>query len=45
MPPPSKAAGDIVDLQANPKGSPIVSLVLKEAEEKIRLRRCRTSRT
>jgi uncharacterized protein with PhoU and TrkA domain len=34
----SKAAGDIVDLlELNPKGSPIVSLVLKEAEEKIRL--------
>ena len=34
----SKAAGDIVELlELNPKGSPIVSLVLKEAEEKIRL--------
>lgn len=34
----SKAAGDIVELlDLNPKGSPIVSLVLKEAEEKIRL--------
>jgi uncharacterized protein with PhoU and TrkA domain len=34
----SKAAGDIVELlELNPRGSPIVSLVLKEAEEKIRL--------
>ncbi|MBI0583090.1 MAG: potassium transporter TrkA [Methanomassiliicoccus sp.] len=34
----SQAAGDIVELlELNPKGSPIVSLVLKEAEEKIRL--------
>jgi len=34
----SAAAGDIVGLlDLNPKGSPIVSLVLKEAEEKIRL--------
>lgn len=34
----SAAAGDIVELlELNPKGDPIVSLVLKEAEEKIRL--------
>lgn len=34
----SKAAGDIVELlELHPQGSPIVSLVLKEAEEKIRL--------
>lgn len=34
----SSAAGNIVELlELNPKGSPIVSLVLKEAEEKIRL--------
>jgi len=34
----SAAAGDIVELlELNPKGNPIVSLVLKEAEEKIRL--------
>lgn len=34
----SNAAGDIVELlELNPKGSPIVSLVLKEAEEKIRI--------
>ncbi len=34
----SKAAGDIVELlELNPKTTPIISLVLKEAEEKIRL--------
>jgi uncharacterized protein with PhoU and TrkA domain len=34
----SKAAGDIVELlELNPNATPIVSLVLKEAEEKIRL--------
>jgi uncharacterized protein with PhoU and TrkA domain len=34
----SKAAGDLVELlELNPKSSPIVSLVFKEAEEKIRL--------
>lgn len=34
----SKAAGDIVELlELNPKATPIISLVLREAEEKIRL--------